>query len=144
MVICELGRVRRPHTLLHASVCVMKRTSVYRSEGKQIFESQGPAPPGRLYLPFGCHDNSKGLCISKQSSLLGLNPEEGSGARSQNREPCSPPVECCYSRPTRTSSPLGEYREACPDTLRLWGDITWAGISSWSKASVKLTLTPNS
>lgn len=68
------------HVCVHADVCVMKHTSVYRSVSKQIFESHRQAHLGGLCLPLGCHDSSAGLQISKQSSQCVLNLEEGSGA----------------------------------------------------------------
>lgn len=76
---------------------VMKHTSVHRSVSKQIFESHRQAHPGGLCLPFGCHDSSEGLQISKQSSQCVWNLEKGSGAGGK-LEPEGPQTECFLSK----------------------------------------------
>lgn len=87
-------------------VCVMKRTSVHKSVGKQIFESHRPPHPGWLCLLFGCHDSCRGLCMGKQSSGCVLKQEERSGARESHRSQSSPQSGSYHSRPTRMPSSL--------------------------------------
>lgn len=107
------------HVCICANVCVMKRTSVYKSVGKQIFESHRPAHPGRLCLLFGCHDSSEGLCISKQSSLCVLNRERFAARGYKRGARVLQQSVSCHSTPTRTSSSLDNCRGNCLGALWL-------------------------
>lgn len=88
-----------------------------------------------LCLPFGCHDSSEGLCISKQSSLHG-GGRRGLERKRLKHEPSSPPTEAFLPQPTYQNifipRQASRYLSRCPVTDSVMGHITWADISGWS------------